>query len=84
MTERSVHGHAHHAYEGLVSMLPDYPVPQKNSPAALAATEPVTLPKADLHGSVSDPVLDTMNFLNEVTLRTTRRGARGTRPRLNA
>ncbi|GAA1395592.1 PLP-dependent aminotransferase family protein [Kitasatospora putterlickiae] len=31
--------------------------------------ESVELRKADLHGSVSDPVLDTMNFLNEVTLR---------------
>ncbi|MGI5163168.1 PLP-dependent aminotransferase family protein [Spirillospora sp. CA-253888] len=27
------------------------------------------LRKSDLHGSVSDPVLDTMNFLNEITLR---------------
>jgi (S)-3,5-dihydroxyphenylglycine transaminase len=27
------------------------------------------LRKEDLHGSVSDPVLDTMNFLNEITLR---------------
>jgi (S)-3,5-dihydroxyphenylglycine transaminase len=27
-----------------------------------------SLRKADLHGSVSDPVLDTMNFLNEITL----------------
>lgn len=26
------------------------------------------LRKAELHGSVSDPVLDTMNFLNEITL----------------
>jgi (S)-3,5-dihydroxyphenylglycine transaminase len=28
-----------------------------------------SLPKTDLHASVSDPVLDTMTFLNEVTLR---------------
>jgi (S)-3,5-dihydroxyphenylglycine transaminase len=27
------------------------------------------LPKEDLHSSLSDPVMDTMNFLNEVTLR---------------
>ncbi len=27
------------------------------------------LHRADLHGSVSDPTLDTMNFLNEITLR---------------
>jgi hypothetical protein len=27
------------------------------------------LQKQDLHGSVSDPVLDTMNFLNEITVR---------------
>jgi (S)-3,5-dihydroxyphenylglycine transaminase len=31
-------------------------------------TEP-DLRKQDLHASVSDPVLDTMNFLNEITLR---------------
>jgi (S)-3,5-dihydroxyphenylglycine transaminase len=30
---------------------------------------PVLLHRADLHPSVSDPVLDTMNFLNEVTAR---------------
>lgn len=29
----------------------------------------VTLRKADLHASVRDPVLDTMNFLNEITFR---------------
>jgi (S)-3,5-dihydroxyphenylglycine transaminase len=28
-----------------------------------------TLRKEDLHASVSDPVMDTMNFLNEITLR---------------
>jgi len=28
-----------------------------------------SLRKEDLHGSVSEPVLDTMNFLNEITLR---------------
>jgi (S)-3,5-dihydroxyphenylglycine transaminase len=28
-----------------------------------------SLRKADLHGSVSDPAMDTMNFLNEITLR---------------
>ena len=27
------------------------------------------LHRADLHGSLSDPTLDTMNFLNEITLR---------------
>ncbi|GAA2637759.1 aminotransferase class I/II-fold pyridoxal phosphate-dependent enzyme [Actinomadura fulvescens] len=38
---------------------------------ALAPPEPgsVMLRAADLHSSVSDPVMDTMNFLNEVTLR---------------
>ncbi|MFH8383406.1 hypothetical protein ACH4E7_21070 [Kitasatospora sp. NPDC018058] len=41
----------------------------RDPPVALAATEPVTLRKADLRGSVFDPVLDTMNFLDEVTLR---------------
>jgi (S)-3,5-dihydroxyphenylglycine transaminase len=44
---------------GLASVQrPSRPVPQGAS-----------LRKEDLHGSVSDPVLDTMNFLNEVTLR---------------
>lgn len=27
------------------------------------------LRRTDLHGSISDPILDTMNFLNEITLR---------------
>ncbi len=36
-------------------------------PAARANGSP--LRREDLHASVSDPVLDTMNFLNEVTLR---------------
>lgn len=30
---------------------------------------PVTLHKGSLHASLADPVLDTMNFLNEVTMR---------------
>ncbi|MGW3146909.1 MULTISPECIES: aminotransferase-like domain-containing protein [Streptomyces] len=42
-------------------------------PEFLAGTSPAAptslLRKADLHASVSDPVLDTMNFLNEVTHR---------------
>jgi (S)-3,5-dihydroxyphenylglycine transaminase len=33
------------------------------------SAQPWQLPKSSLHASVSDPVLDTMNFLNEVTLR---------------
>jgi (S)-3,5-dihydroxyphenylglycine transaminase len=39
--------------------------PAEPAPAAAA---PV-LRRADLHGAVSDPVLDTMNFLNEITYR---------------
>ncbi|MFW6720835.1 PLP-dependent aminotransferase family protein [Streptomyces sp. MAR4 CNY-716] len=45
------------------------------APAEGAAAPPPPAPslrplrKAELHGSVSDPVLDTMNFLNEITLR---------------
>src|SRR5262245_5921787 len=35
----------------------------------MAVTGSRYLRKADLHASVSDPVLDTMTFLNEVTLR---------------
>ncbi|OKI92984.1 GntR family transcriptional regulator [Kitasatospora sp. CB01950] len=38
-------------------------------PGPAPAGLPDTLRKGDLHGSVSDPVLDTMNFLNEVTSR---------------
>jgi len=38
------------------------------SPAILFEKES-DLRKEDLHSSVSDPVLDTMNFLNEITLR---------------
>ncbi|MEV6347596.1 PLP-dependent aminotransferase family protein [Actinoplanes sp. NPDC051851] len=33
------------------------------------AVQNIDLRRRDLHGSVADPVLDTMNFLNEVTLR---------------
>ncbi|MFE5097490.1 aminotransferase class I/II-fold pyridoxal phosphate-dependent enzyme [Streptomyces sp. NPDC056638] len=47
---------------GLVGAAPAQPHP---APAA----HPAGLRKAELHGSVSDPVLDTMNFLNEVTTR---------------
>lgn len=36
---------------------------------ALVDVAPATLRKADLHASVADPVLDTMNFLNEITHR---------------
>ena len=39
-----------------------------SSPARPVSDGP-SLRKEDLHGSVSDPVLDTMNFLNEITLR---------------
>jgi (S)-3,5-dihydroxyphenylglycine transaminase len=35
----------------------------------LIATSTASLRKEDLHASLSDPVLDTMNFLNEVTFR---------------
>ncbi|WP_407562701.1 PLP-dependent aminotransferase family protein [Streptomyces sp. 184] len=40
-----------------------------NAPAPGATVPSSPLRKAELHGSVSDPVLDTMNFLNEITLR---------------
>jgi len=43
-----------------------------NASGSQSAAEPAlgnTLRREDLHASVSDPVLDTMNFLNEVTLR---------------
>ncbi|MEU6276984.1 PLP-dependent aminotransferase family protein [Streptomyces populi] len=36
---------------------------------ALVDMAPVTLRRAELHASVGDPVLDTMNFLNEITHR---------------
>ncbi|WP_283843993.1 aminotransferase class I/II-fold pyridoxal phosphate-dependent enzyme [Kitasatospora humi] len=49
---------------GLVGAEPATAVPSP-APAALSTG----LRKAELHGSVSDPVLDTMNFLNEVTIR---------------
>ncbi|UXY31780.1 aminotransferase class I/II-fold pyridoxal phosphate-dependent enzyme [Streptomyces sp. HUAS TT20] len=39
------------------------------APAAAGPQPPPVLRKTDLHASVSDPVLDTMNFLNEVTFR---------------
>ena len=37
--------------------------------AGLGETVPAPLRKADLHASLSDPVLDTMTFLNEITHR---------------
>jgi (S)-3,5-dihydroxyphenylglycine transaminase len=36
---------------------------------AFATPAPAFLRKEDLHASLSDPVLDTMNFLNEITFR---------------
>ncbi|MEV0126115.1 PLP-dependent aminotransferase family protein [Streptomyces sp. NPDC050703] len=36
---------------------------------ALVDVAPATLRRAELHASVADPVLDTMNFLNEITHR---------------
>ncbi|TQF02718.1 aminotransferase class I/II-fold pyridoxal phosphate-dependent enzyme [Kitasatospora acidiphila] len=39
------------------------------APGAVQAVPAAGLRKAELHGSLSDPVLDTMNFLNEVTTR---------------
>ncbi|WP_328959227.1 aminotransferase class I/II-fold pyridoxal phosphate-dependent enzyme [Kitasatospora purpeofusca] len=39
------------------------------APGAVRTTPAAGLRKAELHGSVSDPVLDTMNFLNEITTR---------------
>ncbi|MFB8168386.1 aminotransferase class I/II-fold pyridoxal phosphate-dependent enzyme [Kitasatospora purpeofusca] len=39
------------------------------APSPVRTTPAAGLRKAELHGSVSDPVLDTMNFLNEVTTR---------------
>ncbi|MFI9100868.1 aminotransferase class I/II-fold pyridoxal phosphate-dependent enzyme [Streptomyces fildesensis] len=42
--------------------------PPASSPAVpTTLSAPAVLRRADLHASVSDPVLDTMNFLNEIT-----------------
>ena len=35
----------------------------------VATSTSTSLRKEDLHASLSDPVLDTMNFLNEITFR---------------
>ena len=35
----------------------------------VATSTAASLRKEDLHASLSDPVLDTMNFLNEITFR---------------
>ncbi|WP_326799782.1 PLP-dependent aminotransferase family protein [Streptomyces sp. NBC_01808] len=55
--------------EALVAgAVPNAPAPGATAPSAPApSVRP--LRKAELHGSVSDPLLDTMNFLNEITLR---------------
>ncbi|MEU7368509.1 aminotransferase class I/II-fold pyridoxal phosphate-dependent enzyme [Streptomyces hygroscopicus] len=45
----------------------DRPRPPEPAAEAAETTEAAGLRKADLHRSVSDPVLDTMNFLNEIT-----------------
>ncbi|WP_030925600.1 aminotransferase class I/II-fold pyridoxal phosphate-dependent enzyme [Streptosporangium amethystogenes] len=45
---------------------PPVPVPL---PASATVPGGFVLRKEDLHGSVSDPLLDTMNFLNEITHR---------------
>jgi (S)-3,5-dihydroxyphenylglycine transaminase len=50
--------------------MPAQPTLPPASPApARVARGPRPLALADLHGSVADPLLDTMNFLNEVTAR---------------
>src|SRR6202042_3260300 len=36
---------------------------------SIATSTAASLRKEDLHASLSDPVLDTMNFLNEITFR---------------
>ncbi|MFI9161959.1 PLP-dependent aminotransferase family protein [Kitasatospora aureofaciens] len=43
--------------------------PDVDDASVTAVQAPSPLRREDLHASVSDPVLDTMNFLNEVTLR---------------
>ncbi|MYV58328.1 aminotransferase class I/II-fold pyridoxal phosphate-dependent enzyme [Streptomyces sp. SID4931] len=48
-----------------VPPLRDAPPAVRTRPPSLSAS--AALHKEDLHGSVSDPVLDTMNFLNEIT-----------------
>ncbi|AKH86051.1 GntR family transcriptional regulator [Streptomyces sp. CNQ-509] len=54
--------------EALVAgAVPNVPVPGAAPSTPAPAARP--LRKAELHGSVSDPLLDTMNFLNEITLR---------------
>jgi (S)-3,5-dihydroxyphenylglycine transaminase len=58
-----VDDYAYTAREAFEPVLTDFPA------GAGPAAEPPALRKADLHASVSDPVLDTMNFLNEVTHR---------------
>jgi (S)-3,5-dihydroxyphenylglycine transaminase len=70
MPGRSVEESAPPARHG-TSAAPGVPggVPAVPEPRAPEATEPAAparavLRRADLHGSVSDPVLDTMNFLN--------------------
>ena len=42
---------------------------QRGSGSELVARAGTPLRMTDLHGSLADPVLDTMQFLNEVTLR---------------
>ncbi|WP_062013757.1 aminotransferase class I/II-fold pyridoxal phosphate-dependent enzyme [Streptomyces hygroscopicus] len=46
---------------------PPEPAAEAAEAEATEAAETTGLRKADLHRSVSDPVLDTMNFLNEIT-----------------
>ncbi|MEV6118373.1 aminotransferase class I/II-fold pyridoxal phosphate-dependent enzyme [Streptomyces sp. NPDC052109] len=49
--------------------LPERPAPLPRSRPAQPNRPAGDLRREELHGSVSDPVLDTMNFLNEVTQR---------------
>lgn len=57
---------------GPQSPAPQVPAPQAPAPHAPVPPPPaasVPLALADLHGSLADPLLDRMTFLNEVTLR---------------
>ncbi|MEU7876308.1 aminotransferase class I/II-fold pyridoxal phosphate-dependent enzyme [Dactylosporangium sp. NPDC049140] len=63
-------GHGDESYTGTV-VVPEVAVRHgdESQPGTVVRPAPAVLRRAELHPSLSDPLMDTMNFLNEIALR---------------